>query len=380
MPQKRVLTKSSDGRWRKIIKGKAVYFGKVNPKGVNRSYKESEGRYFEYVAQAEVYQPIRVEISKLTIADFAEKFLQHEFNRYERKEICPSRFAKIKSTTIDFVEQSGHDIPLDSLNELMLSDYRDYTLSCPKSKCSKKKISIWTAKSRLDVIKYMIKWGYKHALIDQMPRNMDGYSRVQLPQPTIKRFSREEIYLLYDTANDRMKTFIVLALNCGFGQTDISNLRVGEIDLKEGRIIRKRSKTGVECQFALWPLTVKLLKEHGNMDGKPGDRVFVSRSGQRLVHEQYVDDVLKKTDCVRLAFMRLMKSLDIPQDRGFYALRKTAACEIERIDPMVTEMYLGHSERGLKRHYAERDWARLDEAIMELFPALLNIGITSCES
>lgn len=61
-----------------------------------------------------------------------------------------------------------------------------------------------------------------------------------------------------------------------------------------------------------------------------------------------------------------MKRLDIPQDRGFYALRKTAASEIERIDPMVTEMYLGHSERGLKKHYAERDWARLDSEIMEL--------------
>lgn len=62
-----------------------------------------------------------------------------------------------------------------------------------------------------------------------------------------------------------------------------------------------------------------------------------------------------------------MKRLDIPQDRGFYALRKTAASEIERIDPMATEMFLGHSQRGLIKHYAERNWLRLDEAIMELF-------------
>ena len=353
-------------RWRKIIDHKAIYFGKVDPKNLNRSYKEAEIRYFEFLARKNESKPMKVKVSRLTIAEFVEKFLQHEFKRYERNDISPSRFAKIKSTTTGFVELCDGNTPLVSLNEMMLSDYRDFTLLCPMSKNRSKKISLWTAKSRLEIIKLMIKWGYKHALVDQMPRNMDGYSKVQLPQPTIKRFSREEINLLYDTANDRMKTFIVLALGCGMGQTDISNLRVREVDLKEGRIIRQRSKTGVECQFALWPLTVKLLMENGNMNGDPDDRVFVSESGQPLVHERYVDDVLKKTDCVRLAFTRLMKKLDIPQDRGFYALRKTAACEIERIDPMVTEMYLGHSERGLKRHYAERDWARLDAAILEL--------------
>ena len=35
-------------------------------------------------------------------------------------------------------------------------------------------------------------------------------------------------------------------------------------------------------------------------------------------------------------------------------IEKTAASEIEIIDPAVTEMFLGHSEKVLKRHYAER--------------------------
>ena len=47
-------------------------------------------------------------------------------------------------------------------------------------------------------------------------------------------------------------------------------------------------------------------------------------------------------------------------------MRKTAASEVETIDPAVTEMFLGHSEKGLKRHYAERDWARLDAAIEQM--------------
>ena len=60
-----------------------------------------------------------------------------------------------------------------------------------------------------------------------------------------------------------------------------------------------------------------------------------------------------------------MKKAKIPNGIGFYSLRKTAASEIEAVDPAVTEMFLAHSEKGLKKHYTERDWARLDAAIME---------------
>ena len=64
-----------------------------------------------------------------------------------------------------------------------------------------------------------------------------------------------------------------------------------------------------------------------------------------------------------------MKKTKVPNHRGFYSLRKTAASEIEAIDPAVTEMFLAHSEKGMKRHYAERDWARLDAATMKLSKA-----------
>jgi len=52
--------------------------------------------------------------------------------------------------------------------------------------------------------------------------------------------------------------------------------------------------------------------------------------------------------------------------RGFYCLRKAGASIIERIDPAVTEMYLSHAEPGMKRAYAERDWARLGRALTKM--------------
>ena len=204
------------------------------------------------------------------------------------------------------------------------------------------------------------------ALIETLPRNLDQYSRITIPEPTVNRFSREEIHTLYSAASERTKMFMLLGLNCGMGQADISDLRVGEVAIEESRIVRKRTKTGVHSEFALWPRTVEMLKLHGNLDGEPTDRVFLSKSGHPLVREYFVDDKFKRTDAIRSAFFRLMKKTKLPNHRGFYSLRKTAASEIEAIDPAVTEMFLAHSEKGMKRHYAERDWNRLGSAIMEL--------------
>ena len=357
---KRVLTKSSDGRWRKQIDGKMRYFGRVNPKSVNRSYRDAELRYLNFLADREVKFPVEIKISKLTVEDFGEKYLQSCYTRYERGDISATWFEKIRISVCHFVDYLQTGLPLSKLNEMCLDDYRNHTLSLPVSAATNKSISPWTAKSRLDIVKLMIKWGYQMALLETLPRNLDGYSRVTIPEPTVNRFSREEIHTLYSAASERTKMYILLGLNCGFGQSDISDLRVGEVSIEAARVIRKRTKTGVHCQLKLWPLTVEMLKVHGHLDGKANDRVFLSKSGLPLVYEHFVDDKFKRTDAIRSAFFRLMKKTKIPSGRGFYSLRKTAASEIEIIDSSVTSMFLAHSEKGLmKRFYAQRDWERL---------------------
>jgi len=366
MPAKRILTKSTDMRWRKQIDGKMHYFGSVNPKSVNKSYRAAELRYYEFLAEREVKLPVEIKVAKLTVEDFGEKYLQSCFTRYERGDISATWFEKIRISVCHFIEYLQTDLSLSKLNEMTLDDYRNYTLSLPISTSTNKSISLWTAKSRLDIVKLMIKWGYQMALIDTLPRNLDQYSRITIPEPTVNRFSREEIHTLYSAASERTKMFMLLALNTGVGQAYISDLRIGEVDIEQGRIVRKRTKTKVHCEFALWPLTVEMLKQHGNLDGEPNDRVFLSKSGHPLVREYFIDDKFKRTDAIRSAFFRLMKKTKMPNHRGFYSLRKTAASEIEAIDPAVTEMFLAHSEKAMKKHYAERDWNRLDSTIMKL--------------
>jgi len=366
---KKILTYATDGRWRKQIDGKMYYFGKGKSKSDSRSYAKAEKQYFEFLSKRSKSRGIEKRVSDLTLMEFGEKFLQNNFSRYESNEISASWFEKLRISIDAFVEFIGPKHSLANLCEMDLEDYRASLISLPVSDRTNKPISPWTAKSRLDIVRQLIRWGYKMALLNKLPRNLEGYSKIKIPEPEIKRFSREDIDQLYKKSNDRMKTFILLALNCGFGQADISCLRAREINIQEGRIVRKRTKTGVRCEFAQWPLTVEMLKKHGSLHGEPGDRVFLSKNGKPLVHERFekTDKLkFKKTDSIRSAFYRLMKKTDIPIGRSFYSLRKTAASELEMIDPAVTEMFLGHSEKGLKKHYAERDWARLDAAITKL--------------
>ncbi len=69
---------------------------------------------------------------------------------------------------------------------------------------------------------------------------------------------------------------------------------------------------------------------------------------------------------LRIYFGEPSRKPGINGGRGFYCLRKTAATEIEKINPLVTEMFLAHTEKGMKKHYTERHFEPLDEAIMEM--------------
>ncbi len=205
-------------------------------------------------------------------------------------------------------------------------------------------------------------------IYDQLPRNLRKFTNVQLPRPTVKTFTVEEVRTLWASADERLRCFIALALNCGYGAKDISDLRVSEVNWETGVIDRDRSKTGIRQRHKLWVVTLDLLKKlKPEMPGLEG-RLFQSAEGLPLVHDAFIEAVRKKSDAVKCAllFRRCQKKTGVNGQRGFYCLRKTAATEIERINPLVTEMFLAHTEKAQKRHYAERHYGMLDTALGEM--------------
>ena len=253
--------------------------------------------------------------------------------------------------------------------ELDLNDYRTHILALPpsnvKSVSRGKPISPATARDILSTVKSIYQWAYELRLCE-LPRNLRTFAKCSLPQPRVKTYTVEDVRCLWNAADQRLRCFMALALNCGYGQTDISDLAVNEVDWVNGIIDRSRSKSGVRQRHKLWPMTLELLQKERNSNATGEERVFSAGSDLPLVHDEIVDGVRKKSDAIKCMFWRIQRKTGVNGKRGFYCLRKTAATEIERINPLVTEMFLGHAEKGMKKHYAERHFDLLDETLGSL--------------
>lgn len=387
MAAKRILTwapnwskRGGGGRWKKVVDGKTWFFGHGESDADTRSYREAERKYLEFMQRRETCSPVEVVVSEATVFDVAEKYIQEREGEYQRGEISAAHISKTHGLLQRFVDFIGPDRRFVTISEIDLNDFRQHVLSRPptnvKSPSRGRKISLHTAREILYVIKALIYWAYELRLCDQLPRNLRKFTAVQLPRPTIKTFSVEEVRLLWNTADERLRCFIALAVNCGYGAKDISDLKINEVNWETGIIDRDRSKTGIRQRHKLWPVTLDLLMKSKLQKPGPEGRLFKTAEGLPLVHDDFIDGKRKKSDAVKCLFWRAQRRTGINGKRGFYCLRKTGATEIEKINPLVTEMYLAHTEKGQKRHYAERTYTMLDAALEEM-RCVFNLSISA---
>ncbi len=338
------------------------YFGRGRSKDDLRAYREAERRYLEFLERLERTGPVSVRVSEATVRDVVEKHLQSLEARYAVNDVSASHLRKTQDALNVFSAAVGPDERFRGLTELQLEDYKQATLRLPKSKQTGRPISPSTAKGRLDAVKALYKWAYKMHIIETEPRNMLDYARMTLPPPKVAVFTLEEVRRLWTAADLRTRAWMALALNTGAGQADISDLRIREVSLESRVMDRPRTKTGIRARHRLWPITVELLAAHRRSGAAPDDRWFLNADGLPLTWTKMVDGKYFHSDAIKNAFWRLMRDTKIPAGRGFYSLRKTAASEIEKIDPLVTSMFLSHSVRDMKSHYALRNWDAMDRA------------------
>src|SRR5262249_29148272 len=82
----------------------------------------------------------------------------------------------------------------------------------------------------------------------------------------IETFTVQEVRELLANSVERTRLYVLLMLNCGMYQNDISELLDEEVDWRAGTIKRARSKTrerhGPVVTYKLWPETFELLTKH----------------------------------------------------------------------------------------------------------------------
>jgi integrase len=176
----------------------------------------------------------------------------------------------------------------------------------------------------------------------------------------VETISVKEVRVILARASGVLRLHLLLFLNCGMTQVDVSDLHPSEVDWDEGRITRRRSKTEKKgttpiVSYVLWEETWALLKKFGHREG---DHVLLTHSGRPWVRDEIVNGKRKKSDSIKSLYVHL--KVKHPLKR----FRKTGATVLDKCFPESVELYLGHAPRTItQKSYVPPDRDRFDEAI-----------------
>jgi integrase len=188
----------------------------------------------------------------------------------------------------------------------------------------------------------------------------------------VATFTIQELTALWTAAENKVRLFILLGLNCGFTSSEVSDVRTFEVflDGETPHIHRRRNKTGIEAKWALWPETILLLRtRQAPQNGEL--RWLLTERGNPLVEV----NARTRRDAIEKHWAKLVLEAKLDRHLGFRFLRKTGADAIKRLGGLEeSEMYLSHQEPGINKAYANRNWSRMWECLRQLRQQLPFLG------
>ena len=289
-----------------------------------------------------------------TIEGSVERYLHVQKEKAEAGAISAGRYGNIMRGTETFRDFVGGGKDFTAIDEATLRKY--YTHQ--RELISAGNVKATSARDTVSVANQYIRWLWKEGSIEHLPRNL-GDSEIVVPANEVKVYTVEEIKKLWVNADERMRLFILLALNCGMTQKDISDMKPSEVDWTVGTISRKRSKTQNHkstptITYSLWPETLKLLKKLRAKNCK--SNVLLNRNGTPYRTEKVnAKGNPIKVDIVGKDFNKLKKDCNL-KGRSFINLKKTSRSLLEdnKDYQAVAELLVGRAPRTVsERHYAK---------------------------
>lgn len=362
---------AAKGCWRKRMKigGKvrAFYFPGGSGKSDRKAYREALTKWEsmrvrllqdEAQGQPQQSQNIKRSYTHHTAEALVGRFIASKSLQVDLGNLSPARLAAMKHHALAFEAHFEHLDDIRKLNEAFISRFRDAQLSLVQQE----KIKPATCKLRFQIVKQMLQWAFEEGELPTIPRNLKSL-KITVPSNGIETVPIADIKQLFSLASDRTRLYLLLGLNCGYTQSDISSLEISMIDIKEGTITRDRQKTGQEQSHKLWPITLRYLKQE--MRNAKTGLALVTQNNKPLRSEEFKNGKYHKRDAIQSAWQRILKHADMKH--SFKLLRKTGATEIAKIDATVVNQFLAHSPRSIAdRHYVKADFTNLYKAIQEL--------------
>lgn len=312
-------------------------------------------------------QQRRTIIRDQALHEHVDEFVKQKKQQVEAGQLTVGRVYAVELHLTYFRDWLGRDTAITEIDGGTLLKYQSHLLDNLKAK----DWSRTTAQHYLKSVKAFVRWLWQVEAISALPRVLDGNSgplNIGASTPRVIVYTAEEVNCLLNAASDRTKLYILLMLNCGMTQKDISDLKTEEIDWKAGRVIRKRSKTSKfenvpTVSYLLWPETFRLLQKERSVESD--GRVLTNANGSPICVEQYGSDgKFKKSDNVKNAFDRLRKKVNV--NKPLKSFKKTSATLLrgEERFQNLEDLFLGHAPSKISdKHYTQVPGKLLDGAI-----------------
>jgi integrase len=345
------------GYWCKKVRGRVHYYGKVadDPKGV-AALEQWLDQKDDLLAGREP----RTKSEGLTVAELCNQFLAHKEALRDNGELNPRTFWDYYATCAGVVKAFGGN---RAVVDLVPDDFRKLRATLAKRR---KAVALGNEIQR---VRSVFKFAFDDGLILAPVRFGQAFAKPKKEVVTKERNAHrmEHGYRMFEAADIRqilaasgqpLKVMVLLAANCGFGQTDCSSLPVRAVDVEAGWVDYPRPKTGIARRIPLWPETVAAIREWLPQRPKakdPGDAklLFLTCCGARWVK---LNATGAPCDALGQEFGKVIRKLGLKRSRrAFYGLRhgfETVAGETA--DQVAVDAIMGHVPSGMAGVYRER--------------------------
>jgi integrase len=336
----------ASGQWAKKIRGKIHYFGVwADPDAALDSY-------LKHKDDLHAGRTPRPDPDALTVKDLANRFLAQKRSMVDNGELAALTWSDYKTACDEIVAAFGKG--------RLVSDLRPDDFTALRKRMAKKWGPHRLGKT-IQFVRCVFKYAYDAEQIDRPIRFGPGFQRpskkvlrLHRAEQGPKLFTASEVRRMIDAAGVQLKAMLLLAINCGFGNSDCGNLPQSAVNLDAKIIDFPRPKTGIARRCPLWPETVAALREALANRPEPNREehaglVFVTRCGDSW-HTGTPDGPLSRETG------KLLRKLGINGRKrlGFYTLRhvfRTVADEAK--DQPATDYIMGHEIPHMSSIYRE---------------------------
>jgi integrase len=302
-----------------------------------------------------------------TVGAMANAWHQLHRARVEAGDLAPDRCKNVAGHLRHFVQFVGEQADVAAIDAAVLQSFHLHCLGEVSARRQSLKAgwSVAYARETFSVARSWMRWLAEQGTIEP-PKNINSKQfKFGSTAKTIPTWTIDEVQYVISEAPGKLKLAMLLMVNCGMTQIDVSDLRDSEVNWTTGRITRRRSKTaGIESvptvSYPLWGDTFALLKKYRS----GAARVLLTESGLPYVRKEWAGGKLVKADGFTSNYAHLKRRLCFTKPMKL--LRKTSASLLEshEVYGRFTGMFLGHAPATMReKHYAAPPQNLFDEAI-----------------